>query len=83
MTAVLVLLAALLQAAPVAPSAVSIRLSAAIVSVRTERQHQRQLLDRTAPKYPRISITPAVLEPIPPFPGFAYPHFQRPPPSRG
>jgi hypothetical protein len=83
MTAVLVLFAALLQAAPVVPSAVSLRWSAAIVSVRTERRHQRQLRQPTAPAYPPQAGLAPRQDPPPPFPGFSTQHFQRPPPVRG
>ncbi|MBL8241200.1 MAG: hypothetical protein JNM66_27505 [Bryobacterales bacterium] len=81
--ALLVLLAALLQAAPVVPSAVSVRWSAAVVSVRTEREHQRQL--RAAPLHQRRSRAAVRLPRNSPraFSGYAPAQFQRPPPARG
>lgn len=79
--ALLVLLTALLQAAPAAPSAVSLRISAAVVSVRSEQELQRELRDR-----PRAAYRPRATKPMPwgapaVFPGFASPHFERPPPA--
>ncbi|MFN0101732.1 MAG: hypothetical protein ACKV2U_06530 [Bryobacteraceae bacterium] len=81
MSALLVLFAALLQAAPVVPVAVSVRLSSAIVSVRSELEHQRQLRNRPKTAYPRQAPVNPPQDPPPPFTGFAASHFQRPPPS--
>lgn len=79
--ALLVLLTALLQATPAAPSAVSLRISAAVVSVRSERERQRELRQRPQAAYPEPAPALAPREAPPAFPGFAEPLFERPPPS--
>ncbi|MBI2689303.1 MAG: hypothetical protein HYX27_23610 [Acidobacteria bacterium] len=78
--ALLVLLAALLQAAPAAPGAVSIRLPAAIVPVRAEHERQRECTARPNPAYPATPASTTPAGPPPRFPGYASPHYQRPPP---
>jgi hypothetical protein len=78
--ALLVLLAALLQAAPVATGAVTVR-SAAAVRVQDARKEQRPL--RLQPRRAGlwlVAIRPMAATPRT-FAGYTTPHFQRPPPT--
>jgi hypothetical protein len=78
--ALLVLLAALLQAAPVAPGAVSVR-SAAAVRIQDARKQQRPLRRQPRRVCLQLAVVREAVATPRTFAGYTTPHFQRPPPT--